>query len=277
MRHELLMAEQDQRPGQLSRFLPWTLLTLGGIERAVGWGGSIDFILARWDEPAWVGVMLNALMEYSSPIGLALLIGGFLGILWHERKRNDLRYRADGATTAIAVEEVQPERVEAAVMPELTSFYVGICTVDIGKMDTDHRVDICIIAYNGNSLPVRATHLEGNISLSMRNSAGETIAEQLSAPVLEKEQGHALAMPNSEFLLVLHQYVTKKQATMIKSCLQFGTVTFDLRKLIICLATSGYEYRGMIKFNRSPNISCCEHGDIKQNYTVFAHIRPILG
>jgi len=62
----------------------WALLILGVIERVIGIGGSIDFVLTRSQDPGWVGVVLHRAVEN---VGLLLMLVGVAFIVWNERRR----------------------------------------------------------------------------------------------------------------------------------------------------------------------------------------------
>lgn len=102
-------------------WLAWTLVALGAIERIVGWGGSIDFVLARWDEPAWVGALMGAVVDYSDWLGLALLIGGIVLLIRSERRRNDALYGSP-APAIITNEALEfPHAATAVNAPEVSA------------------------------------------------------------------------------------------------------------------------------------------------------------
>lgn len=62
-----------------TKLTAWFLLAFAVIERIVGWGGSVDFIIARSEEPGWVGNMWAALQSGSPLFGvIATLVGIYL-------------------------------------------------------------------------------------------------------------------------------------------------------------------------------------------------------
>lgn len=70
------------------------VLVVGGLFLdIVGLGGSVDFVLARVDDPAWVGFMLSQLAEYSDAIGTAMLLGGFWLIMRDHQAKVEQRLR----------------------------------------------------------------------------------------------------------------------------------------------------------------------------------------
>ena len=64
------MAEGHSARPKWPAWVGWGLFALGALERIVGWGGSIDFVLARWNEPAWVGSLMGGILQYANLIGL---------------------------------------------------------------------------------------------------------------------------------------------------------------------------------------------------------------
>lgn len=68
------------------------------IEKIIGWGGSIDFILARSEDPGWVGDIAAMMGSYSDAISYGLLLVGIWFVVWNERRRTNAilrNYAAD--------------------------------------------------------------------------------------------------------------------------------------------------------------------------------------
>lgn len=61
------------------------LLVAGVIERVLGLGGSIDFIITRSQNPGWVGVVANGLIQN---IGVILILAG---LVWLFGTSGDVR------------------------------------------------------------------------------------------------------------------------------------------------------------------------------------------
>lgn len=97
----------------------WTLFTLGVVERLIGWGGSIDFILARTGDPGWVGSVLRFIASYSEYLGLLMIVGGFLLILWNERRRHDQTLASEIAALRRAVPSLVPSEPAPRFPPQV--------------------------------------------------------------------------------------------------------------------------------------------------------------
>jgi hypothetical protein len=88
-------------------WLGWALFVLGLAERLIGWGGSIDFILARSNDPGWVGDVMRMIGDVSAYIGFAMIVTGVALLLWTERRRVN-------ALIASETERLQTEAIEKA-------------------------------------------------------------------------------------------------------------------------------------------------------------------
>lgn len=59
----------------------WTVST-----RVVGWAGSVDLVISRTQDPAWVGTVIDYLLNPSPWLDI-VLIGGGLGLIWWDVRR----------------------------------------------------------------------------------------------------------------------------------------------------------------------------------------------
>lgn len=106
-------AKRDWRGG-----VGWTALVFGVIERVVGWGGSIDFVLSRTNDPGWVGKLLAFFL---TNIGLALILAGVGFIVWNERRRTDRLVEARLSARHAAKHLEEPSVSLRQAEPELPS------------------------------------------------------------------------------------------------------------------------------------------------------------
>ena len=283
LRHEAFMGNQNLETEKPRRaYWAWALVVAGGLERLVGWGGSIDFVLARWDEPAWVGNLMTAILDYASVLGLLALVGGFYAIIRNERKRSDTLYgtfkdQLENAPDFAA--QFQHALSEGGVVldgrvfdppPEEKSLiYVGVSAVSVVHMTEENRVELCIIAFNGYDCRVKIKQPRNHVMMIYKTSPSESATEKLSTPVLLTDRGPVVAEPRSEFMMVLHQYLTQTQIASINTALDIGNVTFDLMALEVDVESDDDKLAIFrIPFNRSPNVARANNGDFKHNYTV---------
>jgi hypothetical protein len=72
--------------GGLSLLLP----AYKGAKSLVGWGGDIDFVLSRSDDPGWVGWVLSQFLD-APGWALILMIAVGLGLIWWDLRRSQAR------------------------------------------------------------------------------------------------------------------------------------------------------------------------------------------
>lgn len=289
IRHEAVMAIENPMQTKPKRpFVAWVLLAAGAVERIVGWGGSIDFLLSRWNEPAWVGKVLSVIQQYSNILGLVAFFVGIAALIRHERKRNQYLY---GLASSLRDNAAPPEPVTVessdgiidslpfnAQSEARSLIYVGSATVHIARMSEENRAELAIIAFNGYDFPVKITPPRNYIRMSYQTSESETGEEVLSTPILLTDRSPIVAESRSEFMIVLHQYLTQSQIATINSALDISHVTFNLKDLEIYLESedgNGVLFR--IPFIRSPNVSLAKEGEYKNNYTIFLRASAIIG
>lgn len=226
-------------------WVAWTLLALGAIERLVGWGGSVDFVLTRWNEPAWVGDVLNAILEYSNLIGLALLVGGFALLIRNERKRNDARYgrdRDEAAPRARLAPEPTPSgdtlRATGTVSdptPEAALerlLHTGYILASVDKLKDGGFIELCLVAYNASAKTLILSDIRGNPRITLKEGDQE-IKEKLGVPDLIRIAPKRQIPPFSEFVLTLHQVVGDRLALLIRGAMRKQGATLDFENLTL--------------------------------------------
>lgn len=232
--------------------MAWTLVALGAIERIVGWGGSIDFVLTRWDEPDWVGALMATILAYSNLIGLALLIGGIVLLIRSERRRNDALYGPvkeqfenapdfaavfeeaaapdagpTGGDTLQATGTVSDPPPEVALERLLHTCYI---LAGVQKLKDGEFIELTIVAYNASPKTLALADVRGNARCTMIEGDKE-IREKLGVPDLIRIAPKRQIAPFSEFVMTLHQVVSARQALLILGTMRKKTVTLDLEEL----------------------------------------------
>ncbi len=110
--------ETDNRPGAWRGPLGWALFVLGGAERVIGWGGSLDFLISRSKDPGWVGSLLTAIATNQSYIGFAMMLAGVAFIVWNERRRTERLLEARLGWSPSPQKVANPAPLELASQPD---------------------------------------------------------------------------------------------------------------------------------------------------------------
>lgn len=258
-------------------FLKWT-------EKVVGWGGSIDFLISRSEEPDWVGTVLEILLNPPLWLQFSFLLFAVSKFLSTSIQRQ-IEERVPTTLTAEAIQSVidgEGVVIDGGTFDteaeERGLIYVGSATVHIDRMTEENRAEIAIIAFNGHDFPVKITAPRNHIRISYQTSESETAEDSLSTPILLTDRGPVVAAARSEFMIVLHQYLTSAQIAAINSGLDIAHVTFNLLNLENDLESDGD--RGAVfrvPFTRYPNVSLAKAGEYKNNYTIFAWASAVIG
>jgi hypothetical protein len=261
--------------------LGWALVIFGAAERIIGWGGSIDFLIARVKDPGWVGAMLKFIQLHSEYLGFAFLLLGLFFIVWNERRRTSDMLEKRVADLQPTIVGTLPEQIEAQELtidgdnfdpPPSTKamLYAGQAIVSAGDIDSDNRLELVIIAFNGHDFPVNITSVSGHLLIECKAADGEHVSEKMATPVLLTDRTPMIAQPLNEFLIVLHQYVTPANTRAIKAGLELGVVTFDIRNLNIGLVNyNNVSEIVRLPLTRCPNLSKTADGELKSQYTVY--------
>jgi hypothetical protein len=77
----------ETRPSRWRGRAGWILLALGAAERIIGWGGSLDFLISRSQDPGWVGDVLTFVAAQAPYLGFVSIMAGVALIVWNERRR----------------------------------------------------------------------------------------------------------------------------------------------------------------------------------------------
>jgi hypothetical protein len=95
--------------------VPYLGAILRWIDRIVGWGGSLDFLISRSEHPGWVGSVLTFLLNPPEIVRLVALLAATYLLILRERRRNDARHAALVEERAVAAEP--PKAVEVVEAP----------------------------------------------------------------------------------------------------------------------------------------------------------------
>lgn len=166
---------QENKPTEWRGPLGWGLLGLGAIEKAVGWGGSIDFMLARSKDPGWVGTVIKVLADN---LGLLFILAGVAFIVWNERRRTE-RLLDSRLPVGVGTEEQQaPDTNEEQPIRLFAGKMEPSFEEDFGAME------MFISVVNLGSTPVRMAHVEGAISLKADGGDSRRREWELPPPTL---------------------------------------------------------------------------------------------
>lgn len=219
----------------------WSLVALGGIERIIGWGGSVDFILARWNEPAWVGSVMMWILEASNVIGFCLLIAGIALLIRAERRRSDALY---GVQAQTAVKPNEPSgsvtHQSKAATPKPASpgdehvshnLWVGKVEPFFEEMHNQGHFSLAVSVINFGTEDVFLKSISGRIKARFRGQDGKISPEEL--PLLKTQERHDMLErfpPRHHGTLLLFQHISSGQAERIFDAAMHGSgLTLDLR------------------------------------------------
>lgn len=81
--------QTDKKPTRWRGAVGWILFALGAAERIIGWGGSLDFLISRSEDPGWVGDVLTFAATNTGYLSFVMMLAGVAFVLWNERRRTE--------------------------------------------------------------------------------------------------------------------------------------------------------------------------------------------
>ncbi|MCB2057166.1 MAG: hypothetical protein H6916_12895 [Novosphingobium sp.] len=249
----------------------WFSKTTKKLDRLGIWAGAYTMLSGVL---SWVWSQVSAFGEMNWPeailLGLACGLFLMLGItsslaLW--RKFRPLLQLHQDVTS-----DVEPTQ-------EGVCLYAGWPTLSANDLDDCNRLELAIFCFNGNPYPIKVSKVSGQPRYSgIVKDQPNIEGSALPTPVLLSDRGPAICEPKSEFLLVMHQYLTKREASEIARIMSVGKITLDIRNLEIemeradCAAT-----KFILPITRSPNLALAKGGEEIKNTTVYASVNVAIG
>lgn len=122
-----------------------------GIKWLLGWGGSIDFVVERTQDPRWVGVMLNWLVHPPAWAHLLIVILAVVVIIWDQRRAG----ASEGGSLRVKMKDGAPVLISSKGVSSITDngaddFTVNFISRPIShlkrfKMEVQHYLILGII------------------------------------------------------------------------------------------------------------------------------------
>jgi hypothetical protein len=140
------MGDEPNRPRRWPSWLGWAILVLTTIERVVGLGGSIDFIVSRSRDPDWVGEVLRFIADQRDTLSFLFVVVGFGLILWnHQRRvnatitalRTDFILRAESPSLSNELEALKQRVQDLSDFPWKFNDKIESLTKEVRRLSAD--------------------------------------------------------------------------------------------------------------------------------------------
>lgn len=142
----------------------------------------------------------------------------------------EFAYRRVGKAALAANERPSPGHALAR------GLYIGLVSIDGGKIESQHLIEIGIIGFNGSGRAAGVSKISGSITASWKSADGSTEEIELPTPRLLAERSNTESMPDqAEFLIVLEQVLRPDMPGKFIEALNHGQIMFDFDSLEITM------------------------------------------
>jgi hypothetical protein len=218
------------------------------VQSLSGWFGvisvgylAIAFVLAWLSKitPEWFGPLTwsKAILIglFAAVLLFILLAAAFFLIAQAYRLVRPWHQRTESVDTLLAHGTVR----DVPLAEQLTrGLYVAKIEIDVGRLQSDHVVEIAIFGFNGTNKVVSFSRVTGNIALSI--SGAQDVAFQLSPPSILAHRSNPDAFPDfTEFLLVFEQSLRPGAVEWLAENLPNHRILFDLDQLDVMIEVRG--------------------------------------
>lgn len=153
---------------------------------------------------------------------------------------NSVPIAPDHAVHAHSATQLEPVSLQASGITGLHGLYVGNIIVAAAALESEHRLDLAIVGYNGSGVTIVISDIAGWIKAGNGN-----IRDMVKLP-RSITQGIFRSEPGTEFVLALRQEVSPEQARQYLDAFAGGRhVGMDLREFDIIVASAAQPEKTM--------------------------------
>ena len=243
--------------GILLAALPYLGRSVRFVVDLVGYGGSIDFILARSADPGWLAKVVKFFLDPPAVLSLLCLLAGILLIFRAERRRSDALYgpqklqiestvhdEAPSAPDEIASDDVDlpldlpPVEAPPQVEDDSQMLWVGKVEPFLEDVLKDDRFSIAISVVHIGDDDLFLKGISGQILVRFKSPNGSIHPAALSPLTLMQNHEMMDGFPPRHYgTLSLYQYVTHDMAERIITAAEGKLgVVLDLREVRLIFA-----------------------------------------
>jgi len=215
----------------------------------VQWGGDVDFIVSRMQDPGWVGAMLQWIVDPPGWAVTLMLLCGIALLVWEVRRKRQVpaagggdaallehaRQLAERGRAALSLAIPQPSERDRVCRALRAGIYVGRMSVSAENLETGDILDIGIIAFNGTGQRIFVHRVRGHIGLKFYDAA-LIEQDQLPTPsIFEFHYSTTSIDPNTEFTIRLHQVIPQNMKARFLRVFEGDAVALYFDKLDVVM------------------------------------------